>query len=80
MKCIAECTAIKKKTKAKMFSSIEVGSQIRFSVPVKAVGSNNGRSYAAIIECENINTKEVTSLTFNMLGKILEYFDFEQKE
>ena len=61
MKCIAECTAIKKKTKAKMFSSIEVGSQIRFSVPV-------------------INTKEVTSLTFNMLGKILEYFDFEQKE
>ena len=46
MTCVAECTAINKKTRAKMFSDVKVGDTVMFSVPISSVGCNRGRSYA----------------------------------
>lgn len=79
MTCVAECTAINKKTRAKMFSDVKVGDAVMFSVPISSVGSNRGRSYAVGIKCVNVRTKDVTTLTFNEIGRILDCFEFEQK-
>ena len=80
MTCVAECTAINKKTRAKMFSDVKVGDTVMFSVPISSVGGNRGRSYAVGIKCVNVRTREFTSLTFNEIGRILGCFEFEQKD
>ena len=51
-----------------------------FAVPISSVGSNRGRSYAVGIKCVNVRTKDVTTLTFNEIGRILDCFEFEQKD
>lgn len=79
MTCIAKCIAINKKTKAKMFSNVQKGDIIRFSVPIKPVGGNRGRSYAVKIDCTNERTKESALFTFNEIGNILDCFGFMQR-
>lgn len=63
-----------------MFSDVKVGDTVMFSVPISSVGSNRGRSYAVGIKCVNVRTKDVTTLTFNEIGRILDFFEFEQKD
>lgn len=80
MICIAECTAIKKKTKARMFVNVEVGDTLTFATSLEAVGSNSkGGSYAVTIKCVNTRTQETVWFTFNELARILNCFEFEQK-
>lgn len=79
MSCVAECVAINKKTKARVFANIKVGSLVKFSVPIEAVGYNRGRTYAVAIECMNVATGECTTFTFNEIERVLKCFEFEQK-
>ena len=65
-----------RKSKAKMFENLHVGSQIRFAVPLKSAGRNRG-TYATYITIENIKTGEETTSSFNQLPKILEAFELE---
>ncbi|ALA47963.1 hypothetical protein ABE137_12355 [Brevibacillus laterosporus] len=76
---ILKITKINRKTKAKMFENLKVGSKIEMSVPVKYAGRNRG-SYATYIAVRNIETGETTSSSFNQLPSILDAFEIEQSE
>lgn len=72
-------TKINRKTKAKMFESLKVGSCVEFSVPIKQAGRNRG-SYATYIEAKNVETGETNRSSFNQLPSILDAFEFEEKK
>lgn len=78
LKCSARCVTIKKATKTKMFSNVQVGDVINFSVRLKRAGISRGRTYATYITCENCRTEEETELTFNQIDRVLDNFDFEE--
>ena len=72
-----EVIEIKKKTKAKVFENVEVGDIIKFSVPLKPVGSNRG-TYASYIKIHNITKDEITSKSFNQLFGGFDCFEFKE--
>ncbi|MGG3986988.1 hypothetical protein [Bacillus smithii] len=74
---ILEVTEVKKKTKAKMFKNLKVGSKIMLSIPVKYAGKNSRGTYASDIGVENIETGEVTYKSFNETVPLLDLFEFE---
>ncbi len=78
LKCSAKCVAIKKATKTKMFSNVQVGDVINFSTRLKRAGISRGRTYATYITCENCRTGEVNKLTFNQIDRVLDNFEFEE--
>lgn len=73
-----EIIDIVKKTSAKMFKDLKIGSVIQLSIPVKVAGGNKG-TYASYITVENIDTGEKTGKSFNELPKLLDCFKFKIK-
>jgi len=73
---LLEVTKIVKKTTSKFFSNLKVGDVIHLSIPVKALGSSRGRSYAGYIKVVNVETLEECKKSFNELGRLLDCFEF----
>ena len=65
---VIQIIAVKKETKARMFSDLERGSLIRLSIPAKTAGQNRG-TYASYIKVENIMTNDFTHVSFNDIEK-----------
>ncbi len=79
MICVAECTGVNKKSKAKGFSSLEIGDIMQFTVPLNSVGtSRNGSTYSTYIDCKNLRTHEEGFHSFNQIEKYLKCYDFKQ--
>lgn len=74
MICVAECTAVNKKSKAKGFQSLRVGDIMRFTIPLKAIGL----THVAYIDCKNMRTGEEGFHSFNQIEKYLDCYDFKQ--
>ncbi len=72
---ILEVTKIVKKTKAKMFKDLVVGSKIQLSIPVKYAGSNRG-TYASYITIRNLDNDECAFKSFNEITNMLNNFEF----
>lgn len=77
MSCLAKVKGINYKTTAKMFKNLKVGDLVKFSCKVEAVGGNRG-TYATNIRIENMTTEEVAFKTFNEVGRIMDYFEWEE--
>lgn len=69
-------TKINKKTQAKMFKDLKVGSKILLSIPVKCAGSNRG-TYASYIKIENLESADYAYKSFNQITQVLDMFEFE---
>lgn len=79
MSCIARCVSISKKSKAQGFKTLEVGGIVIFTVPIESVGRNSrGGTYSTYIKCKNNRTEEEGYQSFNMLGRLLKNYKFEQ--
>ena len=78
MKVQVRVTKKVKKTKAAMFSNIEVGDILELSISVDHVGGNRGRTYAPTIYVINAMTSESTTETFNTITKRLNCFELEE--
>ena len=79
MSCIARCTSISKKSKAQGFKTLDVGDIVTFMVPIESAGRNSsGTTYSTYIKCKNNRTEEEGYQSFNMLGRLLENYEFEQ--
>lgn len=79
MICIARCVSISKKSKAQGFKTLEVGDVVTFTVPIESVGKGvHGTTYATYIKCKNNRTGEEGYQSFNMLGRLLGNYEFEQ--
>ena len=72
---VIQIIAVKKETKARMFSDLERGSLIRLSIPAKTPGQNRG-TYASYIKVENIMTNDFTHVCFNDIEKRLFTFEY----
>lgn len=79
MSCIARCVSISKKSKAQGFKTLEVGDIVIFTVPIESVGRNSrGGTYSTYTKCKNNRTEEEGYQSFNMLGRLLKNYKFEQ--
>lgn len=79
--CTAKCLTVKKKTKAKMFQSVQVGDIIEFTLPLQPAGSRGGigSTYASFVKCVNKRTNEETQFSLNQFGLFLyKCFEWEQ--
>lgn len=79
--CTAKCLAIKKKTKAQMFTNVQVGDIIEFTLPLQPTGSKRGigGAYASFVDCVNIRTNEKAQFSLNQFGLFLyQCFEWEQ--
>ena len=74
---IVKITKIIRKTKAKMFTDLKIGSNIRFSLGVHRLGSNRGSSYSDYITVTNLDNGEKVCKSQNELGNILLCFEVE---
>lgn len=72
-------TAVKKDTKAKMFSNLHVGSRIQFSVNATASGANRG-PYAKYLKVENMDTGETAIKSFNEIEERMCTFEWEEQK
>lgn len=77
MRCTGMITKILGKCTSPAFKDVQIGDEIDFSVPIKAVGHNRS-TYAVYITCKNIRTNEVSELSFNQLSRIMEKFEFQE--
>ena len=67
---------ILKKTKAKMFTDLNIGDKIIFSIPIKRAGiGSRGNSYTSYITITNLNTDDTTQESFNQIGNRLDCFE-----
>lgn len=73
---VLKVAKINKATKAKFFTDLSVGDEVRLSIPVKAAGSNGG-TYASYITITNLKTNDSVKKSFNELAPFLNIFDFE---
>lgn len=78
LNCIGRCTKVNKKSQSPAFKGLAVGDVIEFSTEIKSVGRNRG-TYATYIKCYNLVSKEVSELSFNQMGRVLNNFEFEQE-
>lgn len=79
--CRAKCLTVKKKTKAKMFQSVQAGDIIEFTLPLQPAGSMGGirSTYASFVKCVNKRTNEEAQFSLNQFGLFLyKCFDWEQ--
>jgi len=67
-----------KKTTAKMFKDLKVGSLIEFSVPVTYAGTSRGRTYSTYITTECLYTGEKVQHSFNQLPLLLNNFKLSE--
>jgi len=65
-----------KKTSSEFFSTLKEGSKIEMSIPVKAVGSNRGKTYSPSIKILDVETGSKTFKSFNEVEKLLACFEF----
>lgn len=70
---------ITKKTKAKMFDTINIDDVIAFELELNRVGMNGrGGTYATYIKATNSRTGESAWKSMNEMDSILRCFEFEQ--
>lgn len=67
-----------KKTSSCFFSTLKEGSKIEMSIPIKAVGSNRGKTYSPTIKIANLDTGKIVGKSFNEISRLLECFEFKQ--
>lgn len=79
LSCVGRCLKISKKSQSPAFKGLTAGDIIEFSTEIEAVGRNGG-TYATYIKCFNPVSKEVSQLSFNQIGRVLNNFEFEQEE
>lgn len=79
LSCIGRCTKINKRSQSPAFKGLAVGDIIKFSTEIKSVGRNRG-TYATYITCLNLASKEISELSFNQIGRVLNNFEFEQED
>lgn len=79
LSCVGRCVKINKRSQSPAFKGLTVGDVIEFSTEIKAVGRNKG-TYATYIRCFNPASKEISELSFNQIGRVLNNFEFEQEE
>lgn len=52
---------------------------VTFTTPIESVGRNSrGGTYSTYIKCKNNRTGEEGYQSFNMLGRLLKNYEFEQ--
>ena len=73
---VLEVTKIVKKTRAKMFKDLKVGSKIQLSIPVEYAGGNRG-TYASYITIRNLDNNECAYKSFNEITMLLNNFEFK---
>lgn len=78
MICVAECTAINKKSKASGFKDLRVGDTMSFSVELQRAGKNSGRTLASYIDCKNMRTGEKGYWSFNEIDRYINGYEFKQ--
>ena len=68
-----------KSPKRKGFKTLGVGDIVTFTTPIESVGRNSrGSTYSTYIKCKNNRTGEEGYQSFNMLGRLLKNYEFEQ--
>ena len=77
MRCVGKVTNILGKSDSPAFKNMQIGDEIVFCVPLRAVGGNRS-TYAVYIDCTNVRTREKSCLSFNQLGRIIKKFEFEE--
>lgn len=78
LSCIGRCNKVNKKSQSPAFKGLTVGEVIEFSTEIRAVGRNKS-TYATYIKCFNPVSREVSELSFNQIGRVLDNFEFEQE-
>lgn len=78
MICVAECTAINKKSKASGFKDLRIGDVMTFSIYLQRAGKNGGRTLASYIDCKNVRTGEKGCWSFNEIDRYINGYEFEQ--
>ena len=79
MSCIARCVSISKKSRAEGFKTLKVGDVVIFTVPIESAGIGlSGTTLATYIKCKTNRTGEEGYQSFNMLGRLLKSYEFEQ--
>lgn len=78
LSCIGRCKKVNKKSQSPAFKGLIMGDVIEFSTEIRTVGRNKS-TYATYIKCFNPSTKEVSELSFNQIGRVLDNFEFEQE-
>ena len=68
---------ILKKSSAKMFSDLNVGDTIKFSVNLERAGCNGG-TYATYIKAEHLESGNTNHSSFNQMSSIISRFEFEE--
>lgn len=83
MKLIAKTPLIqiidfKKQTRDSFLQQCKIGDWLRFEVPIKAVGSNRGRTYATNVTCYNINEQIKKEYSMNMVKNIFNVLELRE--
>ena len=78
MICVAECTAINKKSKASGFKDLRIGDVMTFSICLQRAGKNGGRTLASYIDCKNMRTEEEGLWSFNEIDRYINGYEFKQ--
>lgn len=65
-----------KKTSAKIFKDLVVGSKLNFTVTLCPAGQNRGQTYATYIKVTNTLTGEHNLFSFNEIARYLDCFEF----
>ena len=69
-------TKVNKKSASEAFKGLSVGDLVHFSIPIKSVGSGGRGTYAAYVNCKNLQTGGESKLSFNQIGRVLESFEW----
>lgn len=76
----AKITKINRKSSSPCFRDLKVGDVIEFSISIKRVGRSSRGTHAAYIRCCNMQTGNVSVLSFNQIVNILNCCEMEELE
>lgn len=71
---------INRKSTSPCFKDLKVGDVIEFSIEIKRVGMNSRGTRAAYIRCCNMQTGNVSVLSFNEIVNVLNCCELEERE
>lgn len=77
--CKGVCTSTKSRSAAPVFRKIKIGDIYDFSLTLKSPGRGQ-HTYATYVKCVNERTGIEGEVSLQVLGKILERFEFKEIE